>query len=153
MNTQTLAYKLAGKTAVLAHSKISPDAAEWDNFIEAIRGDVLGKKVKALLVYSAGGAPQHHQRNHLTGLTAFQEIPTEVLLDGGIHWDQAGNRVSAYNWAYSMETNAHLPEEVGHVVDLLDCDDREAVKETLSELQERLAASSSQTDIKTGEVS
>ena len=141
MDTQTLAYETAGKTGILVHNRKPPSASEWDAFMENVKADILGKKVKALLVYSDGGAPQHNQRAKLTGLTAFQEIPTAVMLNGGVHWDQGGNRVSAYNWAYNIQTQAHLPNELESVVGILECDDQEAVKNTLNELQQALGVS------------
>tara|TARA_B100000959_G_C14929255_1_gene602885 strand:- start:1161 stop:1640 length:480 start_codon:yes stop_codon:yes gene_type:complete len=141
MSKQTLVYTKVEKMGLLVHSKNAPDATEWDAFFEAIKTDVLGKKVKSLLVYSDGGAPQHNQRSKLTGLTAFQEIPTQVVLDPGIHWDQAGNRVGAYNWAYNKEVFAHAPEELAGAVSLLGIEDSETIKTTLEELKTSLATS------------
>ena len=138
MATQTLAYTKIEKTALLVHSKNSPDASEWDEFFESIKTDVLGKKVKTLLVYSDGGAPQHNQRARLTGLTAFQEIPTEVVMDPGIHWDQAGNRVGAYNWAYAKEAFAHAPDEFDQACERLGIADSGALKSALEELKAEL---------------
>ena len=138
MATQTLAYTKIEKTGLLVHGKDAPDATEWDAFFENIKTDVLGKKVKNLLVYSDGGAPQHNQRARLTGLTAFQEIPTEVVMDPGIHWDQAGNRVGAYNWAYTKETFAHAPDEIDQACERLGITDAGALKSALEELKAEL---------------
>ena len=52
--------------------------------------------------------------------------------------NQAGNRVGAYNWAYTKETFAHAPDEIDQACERLGITDAGALKSALEELKAEL---------------
>ena len=140
MQGTTIAYEVFGKTGVLVHAAQQPASDEWETFIGELRGNVLEKKkLKGLVVYSAGGAPTDNQRTALTNLTRFHNVPTAIILEDHTDFiDAGGCVVSGLNWTGDLNEATYSPEQLSDAVISLKTDDQDAVLAALQTLRAEL---------------
>ena len=145
MQGTTIAYEVFGKTGVLVHGAQHPASEEWETFIGELRENVLEKKKrKGLGVYSAGGAPTDNQREALTNLTRFHNVPTAVILEDHVSFiDAGGCLVSGMNWTGALSESTYSPGQLSDALTSLETDDHAEVLEALQTLRTDLGAASS----------
>ena len=136
MDGQTIAYKVLGKTGVLVHANQLPNPTEWNKFITLVRADVIGKKVKGLVVFSIGGAPTDNQRELLTGLMRFHNLPTAVIIDDSAQFvDAGGCTVQGLNWTGNLKEQTWSPAQQKEAIATVTQKDTSLVQEALTTLQ------------------
>jgi hypothetical protein len=97
-------------TMVVVHEREDPTSEEWDAYIAACRQ--LGRRIKRVLVLTAGGSLNARQRKEVEAL--FGKVPIAVLTDSIV----ARGAVTALSW-FNVPIAAFPPSQVERALDHL----------------------------------
>ena len=143
MAGKTVGYKSFGKGngAALIHSTQHPSGEDWEACYGQLREDILSKLVKAVLVYSAGGAPLSNQRAEFVNLTRFHHTALSVVIDNSSSFiDPGGGYVDVSNWSGSLESQEFTPEKLDQAIEELELKDSSSLRGGLDGVRREVGA-------------
>lgn len=74
-----MVFEAVARTLVIVHNKDFPSDAEWDAYLEALRGHLLEWDDRRSLVVTEGGAPSRNQRSRMAALVKDSVATTAVV--------------------------------------------------------------------------
>jgi hypothetical protein len=66
--SDTMLYRVIEDVGLVLHAEGPPSVTEWNEMLKAMDGDIRSGRIKAVYVYTLGGAPSPTQRKALTEL-------------------------------------------------------------------------------------